>query len=225
MKSKRGGDHRWLVSYADYMTLLCAFFIMLYALQQVDSATGDAIRDRIEQYFSANPSQSLVLEAPISPLLAGNGLLPMLRELQQIPQLIDRADDIHIEGEEDWVTVSLAADVLFAAGQTQLNAEALPLLRQIAETIRQQPWPINVQGHSDDTPTRGALSNWDISALRASAVVQALIAEGVAPQRLAASGFSHYQPVEIGDDDITRAQNRRVVLYMVAGESMTNWQR
>lgn len=225
MKSKRGGEHRWLVSYADYMTLLCAFFIMLYALQQVDTATGDVIRDRIEQHFSANPSQSLVEDSPISPLLQNNGLLPMLRELQQIPQLIERADDIHIDGEEDWVTVSLAADVLFARGQTQLNVEALPLLRQIAETIRQQPWPINVQGHSDDTPTRGALSNWDISALRASAVVQALIAEGVAPQRLAASGFSYHQPLQMGDDEQSRAQNRRVVLHMVGSQAMTGWSR
>lgn len=225
MKKKQGGEHRWLVSYADYMTLLCAFFIMLYALQQVDAETGDAIRDRIEQHFSSNPSQSLVIDAPISPLAQGNGLLPMLRELQQIPQLLPNADDIQIDGAEDWVTVSLAADVLFAPGQTQLQAEALPLLRQIAETIRHQPWPVNVQGHSDDTPSRGALSNWDISALRAAAVAQQLVQEGVAPQRLAASGFSHYQPIHIGDDDEARAQNRRVVLYLVAGESMTGWVR
>lgn len=225
MKPKRSGEHRWLVSYADYMTLLCAFFIMLYALQQVDSATGDAIRDRIEQQFSSPSSASLVAEAPLRPLAEANGLLPMLRELQQIPQLFTQVDDIHIKGEQDWVTVSLAADVLFAPGQTQLQAEALPLLRQVAEKIRHQPWPINVQGHSDDTPTRGTLSNWDISALRASAVVQQLIRDGVAPQRLAASGYAYYQPITLGDDEDSRAQNRRVVLHMVGGESATEWSR
>ncbi|ASP40567.1 hypothetical protein CHH28_18675 [Bacterioplanes sanyensis] len=222
---KVSDNHRWLVSYADYMTLLCAFFIMMYAIELVDEQEGEVIRDRIQNLFT--PPNAMPEPPPLDTSLFndGNGLLPLVADIRQVAQLIQETDDIVVEGEEDWITVSLNADVLFAPGETRIRDSALPLLQRIAEELRPWPYPINVQGHADDTPTRAGITNWEISALRAASVVQNLVLYGVAPQRMAAMGLSHYHPAEPGATDEARQQNRRVVLYMTQDDQAAPWSR
>lgn len=226
MSHSKGPDpHRWLVSYADYMTLLCAFFIMLYALQLIDEEEGAAIRTEIKALFSNDtPPTDLPLPQLSTPLEKGNGLLPLLADIRQVTQIIPESDDIEVKGEKDWISVSLNADLLFDSGQTRIRDQVLPLLENIAGHLRDWPFPINVQGHSDDTPATG-ISNWEISALRASSVVQNLALYGVAPQRMAAMGMSHYHPVDDGNSEAAKARNRRVVIYMTQGEMNQPWSR
>lgn len=216
---KRPDPHRWLVSYADYMTLLCVFFIMLYAVQLIDDKEGAAIREQLEGLFSTVlPPEPVTPPQLSTPLDKGNGLLPLLADIRQVAQFIPESDDIRIEGDVDWVTVSLNADLLFAPGETTIRNEAIPLLEAIARELKGYPFPINVQGHSDDTPARG-MTNWEISALRAASVVQNLALYGVAPQRMAAMGLSYYHPVSQGDTEADKAKNRRVVIYMTQQNS------
>ena len=226
MSQQQGPDpHRWLVSYADYMTLLCAFFIMMYALQLIDEEEGAAIRSQIEAVFSNNIPPPQVTPPQLStPLEEGNGLKPLLADIRQLTQLIEETDDMIVEGERDWISVSLNADVLFGPGETRIRDQALPLIEEIAGHLRSWPYPINVQGHSEDTPARG-ISNWEISALRAASVVQNLALYGVAPQRMAAMGMSHYHPVDDGDSPEAKSRNRRVVIFMTQGDNETPWSR
>ena len=238
-------SHRWLVSYADYMTLLCAFFIMLYALELIDSRDSDAIKAEIQALFSQQSSTEHADDNPLSAqysdqhlLEQGNGLLPFVRELQRSFQLSDPAADIEVDGEKDWLTVSLGADVLFAAGQTELSASGISAVQKLAAEIRDLPFAVTVQGHSDDTPGR-ELNNWQVSALRAASVVQALADAGVAPQRLAAVGLSYYHPRDDqlgefssvsdidGESELQqrRARNRRVVISMTDNAQQAVWRR
>lgn len=222
---KRPDTHRWLVSYADFMTLLCVFFIMLYAVELIDDADGDAVRTRLETLFSVQePAFVPDPPVPVSPLPEQNGLLPLVRDLRQVAQIIPESDDITVDGSEDWISVSLNADLLFAPGRAEVRDEALPLLQAIAAELRSYPFPLNVQGHADDTPMRG-MTNWELSALRAAAVVQNLALEGVAPQRMAAVGLSYYHPLQEGDSDDARRQNRRVVIYMTQAGVESQWRR
>ncbi|MDK2779536.1 MAG: OmpA family protein [Pseudomonadota bacterium] len=221
---KRPDPHRWLVSYADYMTLLCVFFIMLYAVQLIDDEQGSAIRTELEGLFSTIlPPEPVYPLQPGTVLDKGNGLLPLLADIRQVAQFIPESDDIRIEGDKDWLTVSLNADFLFARGETRIRDEALPLLQAIARELQPYPFPINVQGHADDTPAKG-LTNWEISSLRAASVVQNLALYGVAPQRMAATGLSYYHPLDKGDSEAAKALNRRVVIYMTQ-ENNTPWSR
>ena len=226
MNHRNGPDpHRWLVSYADYMTLLCAFFIMMYALQLIDEEEGAAIRSQIEAVFSNNTPPDIVTEPLFpSPHEKGNGMMPLLADIRQLAQLIEETDDMQVEGEKDWITVSLNADLLFAPGETRLRDQALPLIEEIAGHLRSWPYPLNVQGHSDDTPARG-ISNWEISALRAASVVQNLALYGVAPQRMAAMGMSHYHPVDTSGSPEAKSRNRRVVIFMTQGKNESPWSR
>lgn len=221
---KRPDPHRWLVSYADYMTLLCVFFIMLYAVQLVDEEDGAAIRSELEGLFSTRlPPEPVTPPQLSTPLEKGNGLLPLLADIRQVAQFIPETDDIRIEGDVDWITVSLNADFLFAPGETRIRDQALPLIEAIADELKGYPFPINVQGHADDTPARG-MTNWEISALRAASVVQNLALYGVAPQRMAATGFSYYHPLAAGNSAADKAANRRVVIYMTQ-ENSAPWSR
>lgn len=211
---KRPDANRWLVSYADYMTLLCVFFIMLYAVQLIDEEEGAAIREELEGLFTTMlPPVPLTPPTLSTPLEDGNGLLPLLADIRQVAQFIPESDDIRIEGDVDWVTVSLNADMLFEPGETRIRNEVIPVIEAIATELREYPFPLNVQGHSDDTPSKG-LTNWEISALRAASVVQNLALYGVAPQRMAAMGMSHYHPVKTGNSEQDKVLNRRVVIYM-----------
>ena len=223
---RHGPDpHRWLVSYADYMTLLCVFFIMLYAVQLIDDEQGSAIRSELEGVFSTVlPPESVTLPTLSTPLEKGNGLLPLLADIRQVAQFIPESDDIRIEGDKDWITVSLNADLLFARGETRIRDEALPLMQAIAAELKDFPFPINVQGHSDDTPAKG-ITNWEISALRAASVVQNLVLYGVAPQRMAAMGLSYYHPLNTENTEEARAENRRVVIFMTQTSEAAPWSR
>lgn len=222
---KRPDPHRWLVSYADFMTLLCVFFIMLYAVELMEDEEGDTIRSRLESVFTVlEPAFVPDPPQPVLPLAEDNGLLPLVRDLRQIAQIIPETDDITVDGSEDWISVSLNADLLFAPGDTQLRDQALPLLQQIAAELRQYPFPLNVQGHADDTPMRG-MTNWELSALRAASVVQNLALDGVAPQRMAAVGLSYYHPRRPGRGEDARRENRRVVIYMTQNDSGGGWNR
>ena len=221
---KRHDPHRWLVSYADFMTLLCVFFIMLYAVDLIDDEEGAAIKSQLEGLFSTRlPPDPLTPPQLSTPLEKGNGLLPLVTDIRQVAQFIPESDDITIEGDVDWITVSLNADVLFRPGETQIRDEAIPLLEAIAQELKDYPFPINVQGHADDTPARG-MTNWEISALRAASVVQNMALYGVAPQRMAAMGLSYYHPVSTGDTEEDKARNRRVVIYMTQTDS-ASWSR
>ena len=226
MSQQQGPDpHRWLVSYADYMTLLCAFFIMMYAMQLIDEDEGAAIRSQIEAVFSNNIPPPPATPPQLSiPLEEGSGFKPFLADIRQLTQLIEDADDMIVEGERDWISVSLNSDFLFGPGETRIRDQALPLIEEMARHLRNWPHPINVQGHSDDTPSIG-VSNWEISALRAASVVQNLALYGVAPQRMAAMGMSHYQPVAEGDSPEAKSRNRRVVIFMTQGGNETPWSR
>lgn len=222
----KGPDqHRWLVSYADFMTLLCVFFIMLYAVELIDDEAGNAIRQELRTLFLVSePAFVPDPPHPVLPVAEDSGLLPLLTDLRQVAQIIPESDDITVDGNEDWISVSLNADLLFAAGETEIRDEALPLLQKIAAELKVYPFPINVQGHADSTPLRG-MTNWELSALRAASMVQNLVLYGVAPQRMAAVGLSYYHPAAAGDHAEAHRKNRRVVIYMSQNPGDVPWSR
>lgn len=222
---KRPDPHRWLVSYADFMTLLCVFFIMLYAIELLDDEEGDAVRTRLQTLFTSL-DDAFVPDPPVPvlPLAEGSGLLPLITDLRQVAQIIPETDDITVDGSADWISVSLNADLLFATGETEVRDAALPLLQRIAAELRQYPFPLNIQGHADDTPSRG-LTNWELSSLRAASVVQNLALYGVAPQRMAAVGLSYYHPLSTEETPEARRKNRRVVIYMTQNTDESLWTR
>ena len=114
------------------------------------------------------------------------------------------------------------SEVLFASGSAELGADGQRQMSQLARTLidvskaipPELHWILRVDGHTDNVPIAGGRTNWELSTARAIAVVKYLITQGVPPERLAAAGFGEYQPIELGNDPVSRARNRRIELKL-----------
>lgn len=219
---------RWLISYADYMTLLCAFFIMLYALELMDQKTSKAVQDVLDGMFSVNAPQHLPNPPEsLSPLDNQNGLMPLYTEIKQQLQVYIDSDQLDVEIEGEWIRMRLPGDMLFSAGDWEISDSKMDQLAAVANILRPIPNEINVEGHTDDVPLTSSVvvSNWDLSALRAVAIIRALELYGVAPQRMAAMGFGYHRPLVANTSAANRAINRRVEILIRQGDSYQPWSR
>lgn len=229
MNNQSGPDrHRWLISYADYMTLLCAFFIMLFSVKSLNEEQYQAVQEALEGIFTA-PSQQLLPQPEVSTTVLdhNNGVMPLYETVKQQLKVFIDSKDLVIEQEGEWVKIRLKTDTLFPAGGWEINDEMMDMIEELALVIRPIPNEINIEGHTDDVPinTNSIVSNWDLSALRAVAVVRAFELFGVAPQRMAAIGFAYHKPLFANDSNAHRLVNRRVEILIKQGSLNQPWAR
>jgi chemotaxis protein MotB len=229
MSTQHGPDrHRWLISYADYMTLLCAFFIMLYSVKLLDENQYQAVQDILDGMFTTQ-AQQLLPQPEVSTTILdnNNGMMPLYQTVKQQLQVFIDSNELILEQEGEWVKIRLKADTLFPAGGWEINDEMMDMIEQLALVVRPIPNEINIEGHTDDVPISSAniVSNWDLSALRAVAVVRAFELFGVAPQRMAAMGFAYHKPLFANDSDEHRLANRRVEISIKQGSINQPWAR
>ena len=229
MSSQHGPDrHRWLISYADYMTLLCAFFIMLYSVELLDENQYKAVQEALDGMFTTSSQQLLPQpEFATTVLEDNNGMMPLYETITQQLQVFIDSNELIIEQEGEWVKIRIKADTLFPAGGWEISDEMMDVIEKLAITIRPIPNEINIAGHTDDVPisNKTIVSNWDLSALRAVAVVRAFELFGIAPQRMAAMGFSYHKPIFPNSSDEHRLANRRVEILIKQGSINQPWAR
>ncbi len=195
VSSLRSSGDRWLFGYADVVTLLFACFAALYA-HAAPQAPGVAVPPPDVLPAAAVP--------PAKPALA-----------DEIARLAALEPDVRVElsPSASGTVISLAETGSFPIGTADLTPAALRVLGQIAGVIRQEPFDIRVEGHTDDRPIRTAryASNWELSAARATRVVQFFVEQGgVSPVRLSAAGYGEFRPRLKNDTAEARARNRRV---------------
>ena len=200
---------RWLLSYADLVTLLLALFIVLYAASDRERAHKVAEMFDDGTKLAAN----------------GSGILPqadvLTAEQHKIELVLSRnpvlGKSAKVQRTSRGLVVSLAEAGFFEAGEAGINAEALTLIDALAGALRDSDKPLRIEGHTDSTPIATARfpSNWELSAARAAAVLARLIDRGIAPERLSAAGFAGFHPVADNSFPEGRAQNRRVDLVIL----------
>lgn len=219
---------RWLISYADFMTLLCAFFIMMYSIKMLDLEQYQAVQDVLEGMFTTKSVQMMPNpEASHTLLDHNNGVMPLYETVKQQLQVFIDSKNMVVEQEGDWVKIRLKTDTLFPVAGWEINDGMMDMIEQLALVIRPIPNEINIEGHTDDVPISNAriVSNWDLSALRAVAVVRALELYGVAPQRMAAVGFGYHKPLLANTSNANRQENRRVEVLIKQGSPNQPWSR
>jgi chemotaxis protein MotB len=228
---------RWVLSYADFITLLLAFFIVMYAISSVNEEKYRSISDALSGVFegSGRPAGAASQDAA-SDLTIGNAVRPdapaiqidpadaavteQLRSLQAelqrrfSPQI--EAGSMKIDGNDLWLSIELPASRLFGSADALPEIEADALLGKIAKVLRGLDNPIHVEGFTDNQPIATDLypSNWELSAARAAAVVRILALNGVSPQRMAAVGYGEYQPAYSNRTAEGRGMNRRVLVVV-----------
>jgi len=227
---------RWLVSYADFITLLFAFFVVMYSVSQVNEGKFKILSETLTDAF-AQPERSLqpiqvgevnksdtttsgdssyptdYMGEPATP--ETNKAFEELRDnfSESLKELI-AADLIKLRFNKDAFELDIRGGLLFPSGGDQLSAGALPLFKDIASKASATPNAIKVSGYTDNIPIKTSRysSNWALSSARAVAVVQLLQENGIAPERLSPVGYGEYQPIAPNDSSQGRAANRRVVI-------------
>jgi len=211
---------RWLVSYADFITLLFAFFTTLYAISVVDAGKAESLTHSLRESFNES-SRSDGVTHPDSGLEApGNGSAPS--EATRLELLGDRVRELNrepgfenglrVRRTEEGLVISLADSLFFPGGGTEIPEGAVGVLENLAELLGELPNHVRIEGHTDDRPiaTTQFPSNWHLSAIRAVEMVRFLEARGIARYRLSASGFAAERPLVSNETEQGRGINRRV---------------
>ena len=234
---------RWLVSYADFITLLFAFFVVLFASakadqrkqmevsQAIDAAFKslgifpDASRRPAKQTNSASgtepaaiPMNIVMGEDVLSPARVRDDLESMRRDLQQRLSNQVSQHTVAIEMGRDGLVISLREAGFFDSGSSAPRSEALPTLREIASSLSRSPYDLRVEGHTDNVPihTEAFDSNWELSSARATRIARLfLILRAIPADRLSAAGYAEFHPVASNATAEGRALNRRVDLVVM----------
>ena len=217
---------RWLVSYADFITLLFAFFVVMYSVSQVNEGKYRVLSGSLESAFRSEPRSATPIQvgmpssaAPAaSPgVLQGGSLSPiqtLAREVaEQMKPLVDQGL-VDIREKDGWLEIEINNRILFSSGSARPAEEARVLLSLLGEVLGRFPNPVQVEGYTDNLPINSAAfsSNWELSAARAAAVVNLLAGYGLDPTQLVALGYGENNPVADNDTPEGRAENRRVIL-------------
>ena len=220
-----GGGHdaagglRWLLTYADLVTLLLILFIMLYSMSKVDAAKFRELAQLMRAAFGG-----VLTRGPTFLQGSGDRIIPDL-----VPRLAAAIEGAGGGGEvakvfrnERGIVVRLMTDnVLFDMGSAGLKPEMKYILDALAGPLREAARPIAVEGHTDDIPMRGGgrfVSNWELSSERATEVVRYLIERGrVPPASLSAAGYAEFHPVVPNTGARARARNRRIDIIILEG--------
>ena len=229
------GMLRWLLTYSDMITLLMVFFIVLYAISQVNKAQYEVLMKALKQVLTG---QQVVTQVggtiPIPPPVIGKtpttaqnaeqkALENLAKELQQAAQQSHMQADISVTVASVGVRVSFLNGVLFNLGQATIRPSSYPLLEHIGAILATAPNNIIVEGYTDDIPINTYLyhSNWDLSAIRAPRVIEFLIGQGLDPARFAAEAYSQYRPIATNTTAAGRQMNRRVDLVILRSTPFT----
>ncbi len=239
---------RWLISYADFITLLFAFFVVLYSVSSVNEGKYRVLSDALEAAFRApasslnpvnvgrsgqpsafDPSNTAMIKLPRIPLAHLLHEKEQQVDINNIAEKIENALESLIEQELVSVKkeglsleIELKSRILFASGSAVLARSAEPVLVKLADIIRGFDYPVRVAGHTDNMPisTRQFPTNWELSTARASSVVRLIVNAGIDPLQLAASGYGEFRPIANNDTAQGRADNRRVVIVVDAGATV-----
>jgi len=234
---------RWLISYADFITLLFAFFVVMYSVSSVNEGKYRVLSETLTGVFNSPQRAIQPVAVGEQPVLAPvNAPEQMVRpEIAKVPgtggedglnrsdalrdmaeQLTTEFDDliargvVSLETSDQWLELNLPNSMLFTSGAAEPHYDAFDVIEKIASVLRNRDNAIKVEGFTDNQPIRTSRfpSNWELSSARASAVARMLMMEGVEPERLAAIGYGQYQPIARNDTEEGRRRNRRVVLLI-----------
>jgi chemotaxis protein MotB len=239
MQSRRGprvGADRWLVSYADFTTLLLVFFMALYTVSDVNETKLATAASSLRAAFnSQEPVEEPVPAAPKPQALPAPGATSsksgsddpgraMTRVRERIEQELAgaiTAGQLEIGADDRGLVLSLPESATFPVASADVTSTAQAVIDRVATTLEPLDVAVRIEGHTDDTPIRTARysSNWELSTARASAVVARFIEQRVDPRRLSAAGYGEFHPRASNDTADGRASNRRVDVVVVVGRA------
>lgn len=213
---------RWLLPYADFITLLFSVFVVMYSVSNVQEIKFKALSDSLAIALNSKEVEKIP-EADIKKVTQTNSLDSNIVSIEDALQIelndLILQDKVRIIHEQNWVSVEINDSLIFKSGQVELEPEFVDELKHISEILVKYPNTVQVEGHTDNqkvTITNHFPSNWELSAARASGVVRCLIENGVPSSRLEAVGLAENHPIDTNETPEGRFHNRRVSLKILA---------
>jgi len=236
---------RWLVSYADFITLLFAFFVVMYSISSVNEGKYRVLSSSLFSAFndpvkSLDPIQygtplrspiiqhkSMLDDDAISRVGVDHQIMPSRKQLAEMQKIADEIEhNLKKLVEKDLITVNktnlgveieIKSSILFGSGSANLEAKAKPVLQKIAKILSNVDNHINVEGFTDDIPIHTLIypSNWELSSARASSVVRLFSKSNIDSKRLKAIGFAEFRAVADNSTPEGRNKNRRVTVFVL----------
>lgn len=223
----------WAIPYGDLVTLLLAFFVVMYAISTVNEGKYRVVSDSLSAAFRGNPSgpqpvqvgdpAATTVAAPIIQLdndVRSMALRQMAEQAEEAMSPLIAQGLVDVQLGDGIVEIAIRSDILFNSGSALLADAAQPVIRQLADVLKTFPNSIQVQGHTDNVPITGGLyrSNWELSAARAASVVHIMVDGGIDPRRLSVVAYGEFRPVLPNTTPDGRNANRRVVLTISSVE-------
>jgi len=235
LEDEHDNHERWLVSYADFITLLFAFFVVMYALSSVNEGKYRILSNSMVSAFRNVPVNSsgqtpLVVPTPAPPTKSGlaskaqevakqkqrDKMRNVAKEILQVMAPLVEQGKVRVLETSRGVTIEINDSILFAPGQAVLQAQLVKAMQSVADVLVPAEFPITIEGHTDNVPIKNAQfpSNWELSAVRATTVLRLFADSGIAAGRLTAIGYADTRPVEPNLLADGRARNRRVSILI-----------
>jgi chemotaxis protein MotB len=230
-KAEKDRSERWLLTYADLITLLMVFFVILYSFSIIDVKKFEDLKGSLDKAFSAGVLSGLnttslnaqvaygqVQQAITSP--NENAKAQVASQLQKVADATGSAEGITVTEVSQGVTISLASQLLFQSGTASLKPGAIDLLVQISDPLKEIPNPIEIVSNTDELGPQSTNSqysnNWLLGNARAYNVLRAMVDKATFPEeRLSLWNKAQYSPMFPNDSPENRAKNRRVDLLIV----------
>src|SRR5262245_18646645 len=223
-----GSGGRWLVSYADFVTLMFGFFLILWASANQDPVKFSELALAFRRAFNTG---SMVGQQGTGEIVGKGGRMgeivisPLLRISQndgEIAEQMGLTDEVSVGMRRDGLVITLSGSLLFESGKAELRPEAADILNRLANLLEPTEGKIRIEGHTDNIPiaTPAIPSNWELSSYRAAAVLRYLTETvGLPAERFEAAGFAEHRPLVPNDTRENRAKNRRVEIILVAART------
>ncbi|KSK76067.1 flagellar motor protein MotD [Pseudomonas aeruginosa] len=225
---------RWLVSYADFITLLFAFFVVMYSISSINEGKYKILSETLTGVFNqpdrslkpipigderprtTEPERTSVEEQPSDNAASADSLERIADSVRDAFGDLIASDQLSVRGNELWIEITLNSSLLFPSGDALPNDAAFDIVEKVAKILAPYKNPIHVEGFTDDVPIHSPRypTNWELSAARAASIVRLLGNDGVEPSRMAAVGYGEFQPVADNASAEGWAKNRRVVLVI-----------
>ncbi len=211
---------RWMVSYADFVTLLFCFFTALYAISNVDTHKLEQFVSSMKSAFNEGEQgkefsviNDVQIIAPID--------IETEADVREMLDTIMKASDGSVDVKRDrrGVVIAVADKMLYTSGSARLKDGAMNFLDQLVQPIMDYPNPVRIEGHTDNIPinTKEYPSNWELSASRAINVARYFVEKHqIDPGRITSIGYAEHKPVSSNDSPDGRSKNRRVEIVLLS---------
>jgi chemotaxis protein MotB len=243
--AEKENTERWLLTYADMITLLMLFFIVLYSMSQTDVAKYNQLAQALETVFSGGNwgvFDSYVKAGSNQQFQQGRGLLksddkyPLVKnkppekrkkvynQALEMLQPYIKADKVRVISNETGIVISLSSDLFFDPGSADIIQENSAVLDTVSDLLSKLPNNVRIEGHTDNQPLRPDntrfQSNWELSSQRAINILEYFERRGVSSKNMSAVSFGSTRPIEQNNIPEGRAYNRRVDVVIVDQEEL-----